>query len=106
MFLLTVVPFSPKTSIGNNIRSVVASANPMEIVTVARNRSAVSACRPATYSKRQKHLPTDPALSAGLRPDAFFRGTTLLGRALSSAFGSVSFAILPSRYDTGAACNS
>src|SRR6266404_2386415 len=36
MFLLTVVRSAPKTSIGNNIRSVLGCANPREIASAAR----------------------------------------------------------------------
>src|SRR6266852_5031367 len=98
--LLTAVPSALNTSMGNNIRSVVVSANPMGMVMATRNRSSSRSGRLAMDRIRQTHLPTDRALSVGLRPHAFFRGTTFLGRWESRGSGSVSSNILLSLDDS------
>src|ERR1700750_3253830 len=75
--LLTVVPFSPKTSIGNRTRSVVGSARPAEIA--AKDRQAIA------QRRRASHLPIELAVPCGPRPDKPLGPTTLLGCGVLSA---------------------
>src|ERR1700688_2003801 len=94
--LLTVVPSAPRTSIGNNIRSGVLSANPREIAIEARNRPASDRCHSVFFEMRHGDSATDRARSAGVLSDAFFRCTTLLAGAALRGIGAASPGILPS----------